>query len=310
MESTPRKKFVLRSFTSVLLGIIFLAMGISGAILFLAPPGRVANWTGWNIWGLTKHEWGSVHITFSAVFLIAAVLHLIFNWRPMLGYFKDRLTRRIGFRWEWALALACSGIIFAGTQANWVPFSWLLTASENLRASWEQPQERAPIPHAELLSFTELARQAGVEFTVASNRLAARGFTNLAADTIVATIASQHRVTAQEVYGFMTDTARGRGRGAGGEGHNGTTNGVAAAPGSGHQGGSGGGGGGGMGWRTLKDFCASENLDLAATLARMQAKGLKAEATQTMREIAVNNGYQRPYELVEFLRGNDSALKR
>jgi hypothetical protein len=304
MESTPRKKFVLRSFTSVLLGVIFLAMAISGAILFLAPPGRVANWTGWNIWRLTKHEWGSVHITFSAVFLIAAVLHLVFNWRPMLGYFKDRLTRRIGFRREWALALACGGLIFAGTQANWVPFSWLVAASENLRASWEQPQERAPIPHAELFSFAELARQAGVDYALATNRLTARGFTNFAAETVVATLAARHRVTAQEVYGFMTGAARGRGRGAGGGEHAGTTNGVAAGFGGGHQ------GGGGMGWKTLKEFCATENLDLADTLSRLQEKGFKAEPTQTLREIAVNNGYQRPYEMVEILRGNTGALKR
>jgi Domain of unknown function (DUF4405) len=304
MSNAPLKKLAWRSFTSVLLGIIFIAMAISGAILFLAPPGRVANWTGWNIWGLTKHDWGSVHITFSAVFLLAAVLHLIFNWRPMVGYFKDRLTRRIGFRREWALALACGGFIFVGTRANWVPFSWLVAASEDLRMSWDKPQERAPIPHAELLSLAELARQAGVDFLLATNRLVSRGFTNLAAETVVAALAAQHHVTAQEVYGFMTDAARGRGRGAGGAGREGGTNEVSSASAGGHQ------GGGGMGWKTLKEYCEAEKLDLTATLARLHEKGLKAEPTQTLREIAVNNGYQRPYEIVEFLRGNTSVLKR
>ena len=301
MSNQPQRKLSWRSFTSVLLGVIFIAMAISGAILFLAPPGRVANWTGWNIWGLTKHEWGSVHLTFSAVFLIAAVLHLVFNWRPMLGYFKDRLTRRIGFRWEWVLALACGGFIFAGTRANWVPFSWLVAASEDLRMSWEKPQERAPIPHAELLSLAELARQAGVDFTLATNRLAARGLTNFTAESVVAALATQHRMTAQEIYGFLTDAGRGPGRGAG---HGGGTNAVMSISAGGHQ------GGGGMGWKTLKEYCAAEKLDITTTLARLKEKGVNAEPAQTLREIAVNNGYQRPYEIVEILRGDAGALKR
>ena len=38
------------------------------------------------------------------------------------------------------------------------------------------------------------------------------------------------------------------------------------------------------------------------TLARLEAKGYKASADLTMREIAVNNGFSRPFELIEILR--------
>jgi hypothetical protein len=37
-------------------------------------------------------------------------------------------------------------------------------------------------------------------------------------------------------------------------------------------------------------------------VARLQAKGLKATANQTMREIAVDNRYNRPYELIDIIR--------
>ena len=36
--------------------------------------------------------------------------------------------------------------------------------------------------------------------------------------------------------------------------------------------------------------------------ARLETKGIKASADLTMREIAVNNGFSRPFELIEILR--------
>jgi hypothetical protein len=59
--------------------------------------------------------------------------------------------------------------------------------------------------------------------------------------------------------------------------------------------------GGGLGWKTLAQFCADEGLDLAAARARLIAKGLRFEDTQTLRDLASANG-QKPYELVELLR--------
>ncbi len=44
-------------------------------MLFVSPPGRVANWTNWSLVGLTKHQWGGLHIWFSTVFLFVAIVH-------------------------------------------------------------------------------------------------------------------------------------------------------------------------------------------------------------------------------------------
>ena len=98
-----------RAMTSVFIASSFLLLLVSGAVLFISPPGRVANWSNWRMIGLTKHDWIGVHTWFAAVFVLTAVFHLIFNFRPLVNYFRDRLTRRIGWRWEWvaAVALCC-----------------------------------------------------------------------------------------------------------------------------------------------------------------------------------------------------------
>jgi hypothetical protein len=140
-EHKPR--FAWRSLTSVLIATAFIVLVLSGIILFVSPPGRIANWTNWTILGLRKHEWIGLHVCFSALFLLVTVFHLIFNWRPMLNNFRDRLSRRVGFRWEWLVALAICGGVWIGTRAGVPPFSSLLAFSERVKETWDKPRERS-----------------------------------------------------------------------------------------------------------------------------------------------------------------------
>ena len=80
--------------------------------------------------------------------------------------------------------------------------------------------------------------------------------------------------------------------------------GAQAEKGSGHGPGGGRGGagkGGGPGWQTLAQYCSANGIALTNATARLQAKGIKFTADQTLREIALGNGYDRPYELLNVL---------
>ena len=66
-------KFRTRGFVSLLLALTFLVASFSGVILYLTPRGRVANWTGWTMLGLDKHEWGAIHINACLLVLVIAV---------------------------------------------------------------------------------------------------------------------------------------------------------------------------------------------------------------------------------------------
>ena len=286
MNATPHR-FQWRAFTSVLITISFITLAVTGVMLFVSPPGRVANWTNWTLLGLTKREWIGLHVGFSALFLAVTFFHLVFNWRPLLGYFKDRWTRRLGLRWEWAGALAAFGLVFAGIQSGLPPFSALLSLSESVKEIWDQPAQRAPIPHAELLTLAELAEKAGVSLPEAVARLEAKGIQGASSDIVVDELARQNQRAAQQLYAMILGEPT-----RGGAGH-----------GAGLGGGGPGGAGGGPGWKTLTQFCAEEGLDVDQALARLKAKGLTASSGQTLREIAVDNGYPRPFEILELLRG-------
>lgn len=254
----------------------------SGLVLFLAPPGRVANWTNWTMGGLLKSEWASLHINFAAVFLGAVAFHLYFNWRPMMSYLKTRVRRRIGFRPEWVAAVVVVGSVVGGALANVAPFSSLVAFSETLKESWEQPAQRAPIPHAELLSVAELAERAEVPLDEALAHLRSAGIEVTDPSLQVADVARAAGVSAQQLYDRLMPPRSARGGGGGGEG---------------------GRVGGGYGRMTLAEFCAQEGIALELALSRLRAADLQVQDGLTLRELAQLNGHARPSQLLEAIRG-------
>ncbi|MCP5524193.1 MAG: DUF4405 domain-containing protein [Verrucomicrobiales bacterium] len=301
----------IRAFTAVLIAMTFLALAVSGVILFLSPPGRVANWSDWRMLSLTKHDWTGLHVWFSLIFLITAGCHILFNSRPLLNYFKDRLTRRVGFRREWVLAFGVCGLVFVGVRAGLPPFSSFLDFNETVKRSWEDPRGVAPIPHAELLALGELAAKAEVPLEMALTRLEANGVKGATAEIVVAELAAANDLSAQRVYEILQGVnasgrgGGGRGPGAGaGKSSAGRSEEAGHGPGGGNGGGNGGwGGGGGPGRMTLTEFCASRDIDVKVAQERLEAKGIKPAPGRTLRDIAVDNGYERPYEVLDIIEG-------
>lgn len=275
--NTPAPHFHNRALVSMLTAFSFLLLAASGAVLFIAPPGRVANWTNWSILGLRKSDWGAVHIWFAVIFLAGTAVHILFNLHPMLSYLKNRATRRLALRREWVAAAVLCALVFAGTLMKSPPFEALVAWNENFKQSWEQPAERAPIPHAELLTFAALAEKTGVDPQIARARLAARGVAGFEPDTVVRTIAEQARMSAAEIFNIMTGSSLQEGEHAAGAG-------------------------GGVGRKTLAQFCAEERIEVRDALARLNANGITASENLTLREIASRSGERKPYELLEILR--------
>lgn len=278
MNHFSATRFQWRALTSVLVGLAFLLLAASGAVLFLSPPGRVANWTNWAIFGLRKSEWTGLHIWFSAIFLAGAAGHVLYNLRPMLSYFKDRTTRRATLRREWLVAAGLCGVVAAGTLAKVPPFATLMAWNEELKESWDRPAERAPIPHAELLTLAALAEKGDVDLASATARLTAKGISGFTGETVVQQIANGAKLSAQHVYDIILTAPKATGTRAEGQA------------------------GGGLGFKTLVQFCTDEGIEIGPAMARLTASGLTASEKLTMREIAANGG-RKPYELLEIIRG-------
>lgn len=276
MSKAKSGTFSGRGFTSVAAALCFVALAVTGIVLFVTPPGRIAYWTGWRLFGLGKDQWGNLHIWFALLFVILSGFHIWLNWRSLLGYFKSRVTRHFALRREWTLALVLCGGIAVGALAEVPPFSSLIAWDETIKNSWGKSSERAPIPHAELLSLRELAREAGVGVETVVTRLEAGGVAIESPESIVRDVADAHGISPIQLYKLAIREGR--------QGNNGQT-----------------GIGGGMGRKTLRQYCVDEGLDLAVALERLRAAGLEADAEMTLRDIATGGGL-RPPDLLGILR--------
>ena len=303
----PPRRFQWRALVSVLITAGFLALVVTGAILFICPPGRIANWTDWRLFGLRKAQWSGLHVWFAALFVLGGVFHVIYNWRPLLTYFKNRITKGFAFRREWIAALVVCGGLAAGTLAEVPPFKSLIAWGEDFRQGWEKDGTRAPVAHAELLTLAELAAKANVEPAAALERLEKRGWKGFNEKSVVKDIAASAGVPAQRIYEAIGWTgseqgARGGGHGGGGGGEG--NRGGGPGGGFGQGGGPGGGGGqGGFGRRTVDQTCADEGIAVPEALARLKDKGVEVQPGATLREASEKSNGLNPRQILDIIRG-------
>ena len=92
----------LKKITSLTMLLSMIVMTYTGIMLFITPPGRVANWANWELLGLSKTQYADIHSTFMVLFIIATILHIFYNWRPMTSYMKNTAKQMIVFRYDYS----------------------------------------------------------------------------------------------------------------------------------------------------------------------------------------------------------------
>jgi len=151
-------KFNLRSFTGFTLVISTLIMSWSGFILYIAPPGRIANWGTWKLMLFTKSEWQALHTIFSYLFFVLVIVHLFFvNWKAFLTYFKSKVRAGVNRKWELGTALVLSSLFFIGTLRHWTPFEPVMTFGEKVKEGWKGDFQTPPVLHMEIYTVAQLS---------------------------------------------------------------------------------------------------------------------------------------------------------
>ncbi len=130
-----------------------IVMTYTGIMLFIAPPGRIANWANWKLLGLGKEDYAQIHITFMVLFVVMTILHVFYNWKPITSYMKIKAKEMIVFTKDMIVALVLTLIFIFGTIFAVPPFTTFLDFGDGIKHSWEKEYGTAPYSHAELSSF-------------------------------------------------------------------------------------------------------------------------------------------------------------
>jgi hypothetical protein len=254
----------MRKITSLTATLSFVLMMTTSIILYIVPQGRVAYWADWRLWGLTKTQWGDVHINVGLLFLLALCLHIYYNWKPLMAYLKDRARQMKVFTPAFNVALAVCFITAAGTLIPVPPFSWVLDFNTALKDAGAEKYGEPPYGHAELSSLNTFAKKMGIDAVAARQDLEAAGYQVAGGDQTLQAIAATNATTPKALYEIMKGPAGSTSRKIGLP--------ETAPPGTGRL--------------TLAALCTAYGLDSQALITALEKKNITALETDSLRDIA------------------------
>ena len=272
------EKIVMKKIISLTLAFSFLVMSITGMMLYIVPKGKVAYWANWEMFGLTKSQYGGIHITSMILFLVVTIWHIYYNWKPLMSYLKNSTKQITLFKKELLIALALNFLFVGGTLMGIQPFQSVLDINEGIKTYWEEQYGSPPYGHAEESSLQSFSRRIGVNVQEATVLLKAKGIVVENKSQTLLQIAQKNNISPKVIY----DTIKPKGGKVAGE----TTADAKVSF---------------LGRRTLKELAGMHKINLEKSLLFLQEKGFDATPQSQMREAANALGIT-PYELFDKLK--------
>lgn len=257
----------MRKITSLTALLSFALLMVTSIILYIIPSGRVAYWSNWQLWSLSKEDWGAVHINLGFLLLISIFLHIFYNWKPMLSYMKDRTKKLKVFTGNFNIALVVTLVVFFGTLYGIPPMSSIINLGESITEDANLFYGEPPYGHAELSPLSDFSDKVKLDLQASINKLKAAGIKFDSPKQTMKEIGIINGVSPQAIYNVIKPVAV-QGEGA------------VVMPQEPL---------GGTGKRKLATICEMYQLDLPSIIKGLAGKGITASGEQTMKEISVAN---------------------
>jgi hypothetical protein len=282
-----RNSWYTRSLTSLSVMAGFLIMSISGVIAFVNPQGRIAFWTDWSMFGLTKEQWGDIHILSSLLFVVAGIVHIYYNWRPLMNYLGQKASSGRKHRREIAITALISLIIVASAVWKIPPLSYLLDLNAYVKDLWVVHKDyEPPFGHAELLSLKVFCQKVNIPLDAATAALRAQGLNGVEPERQLQEIARANRTSPMALYRVIRPLeAKPQPTAAPLAAH--TTESVELQF-----------AGTGIGNKTLPELAVQAGQDPSQMTARLSRKGMKVADDQPLKQLASQNNVQ-PLDLLK-----------
>jgi hypothetical protein len=273
----------IRKTTSLVAALAFIIMIITSIILYIVPHGRIAYWADWQLIGLSKTQWGNIHINSGFLFLIALGLHTYYNWNAIVRYLKNQSKKIVVFTREFNVALIITFLFVAGTYLMVPPFSSILDFSEGLKEKAVVEYGEPPYGHAELSSLKTFAGKMKLDLDKSMTLLSNNGVQIKDEKQSLSAIGKANQMSPQQIFEIIKTA-----KSVPGNLDASSTKLPDSTP-------------SGFGRMTLNRFCERFKLDADQTLSHLKKNDVKASKTMTIKEIAAENNTS-PMDLYELLK--------
>jgi len=279
MELFKMTKNVLRKTVSMTAVFTFIYLAFSGIVMFFIPPGRIAYWADWQVFGMTKTMYNQTHQTVSILFLAAMVLHIWLNWGAIMKYMKNRSGKFIFFTKETTLGFVLSIIFIAGTLSLTAPFGNFVQAVDDYREGYGETLGNPPYGHAELSTLAVFIKKMNLDSEKAEEMLKDNNI-RYDMDKNLKTIGEENRMSPAGIYEIIKHAKSESEKKADSEI---SSDGIDyskydALAGS------------GMGKKTIADAAEHAGVGIDKAMANLKKNGIEAEPDAKLKDVAEASG--------------------
>jgi len=197
----------MKKITYLTLAFSFLIMSYTGVMLFIVPQGKVAYWSDWHLFGLSKSQYGELHTTSMVTFLLFALLHIYYNWKPLMGYIKDK-NRKISFtKKEFLIAFLLNIVFIVGTLYLVQPFKAFLDFEDGIKDMWAKKYGEPPYGHAEETKLKVFCKKMEIDYTKAIALLDKNNIIYNEDESLLS-IAKHNNTNPKEIFDIISKTKK------------------------------------------------------------------------------------------------------
>lgn len=245
--------------------ISFVFCIVTSVVLYVVPEGRVSYWSDWRLWGLSKTEWGDLHINLGFLFLVAGLLHLFYNWSVVAAYMKNKARELRIFTPSFNAALVLTLVVGLGTYWQIPPMSTVLDIGHSFKDAAARQYGEPPYGHAELSPLASFYKKAEIDPAKARELFAKAGIVVDNERQTISALAARNHMTPKALYDIIKPASAAV---------EATSVSFPDEPVS------------GFGHKTLTEICTEYNLQSAMIIQGLAKENISARPEQTMREIA------------------------
>lgn len=271
----------MRRITSLTALVSFVMVIVTSVVLYVTPHGRVAYWSNWKLMGLSKTQWTDIHINLGLLFLLALLLHIWYNWRPIVNYLKNKARNFRFFTPEMNIALLLAVLFTAGTLAGIPPFSTVLDISEGIKERAARIYGEPPYGHAELSSVDVFAKKMGWDSDQTLEAMRTAGLEVQNTRQTLLDVALANGLSPQQVFLKTKAELAPEPSAAAGA--------LPSVPPA------------GFGQRSLEAIAAEYGVSLQAMLDALKQQGVEAAPDRSLKTIAEDHD-KSPYDLFEIIK--------
>ena len=118
-----------RRITSLTALLIFIALAFTSIFTYLAPRGPGSS--DWTALGIAKHKWLALHTDLGIIFLVACIIHILYNLKPIAAYLKDQFGKSKVFNINFNISLVISLWVIIGSLFSLPPFGTIQNVKQD-----------------------------------------------------------------------------------------------------------------------------------------------------------------------------------